>query len=488
MKRLITLIAIIGLAALSLQAQRRYVQPIDKSITAIVMEENASASIIFDTATWVESTVLMDAESGVVFYGNGTLNISDYGLQGLTIHIDPRHLRSIQLYDLSNATLWVKNYPLNNFTIEASGESELNVLGDTLQCTSLVMVASENANLSFPSACLSARQISCSAIDLSSITIKSIMASKATINAMDEAVINFTSNSQISELTAICDGNTVVNLGNISGNKYLLTAYDESHIKLNGNWASGSSHTYNQGQITFKGNAAKSSKTKHDFVNNTDSQQRSRLMRNYTFRDRMRINYSYGFNGWGDRFNYGIIVPFSLEESLMRFTLNGGRSHMLDIDYALFMNPHWRIGVGVGIMADRYDCSFYGLSVADSTISFALNTNYLEAKMRVKTFYTTYFAEYRTRSGWAMDLTAMIGLNYTTNRTGLFNSYQLWGNESGVYNHSIESYLKPLRIGLRVSLGGDRFRIFYQVSTLPLFNEEVSRKIYPFVGGVMFKF
>ena len=481
MKHLI-FITILCLATGLAQAQKRYVQPIDKEVTTIVVKDDATATIVIDTSSWVETQRLIDND--IVLYANGTLQVGNLQ-EELCIHVDSRRLRKIHLDDASSVKLQVGRQRIERLAIEASGLSQLSASGDTLRCKELSLAVSEEAQLNFGTTTLLTDRLSCSLVDGSTALFGSIVADEATFNVNDIASLNIMTKSHIKSLTANCANEASANLGKTSGNKFIINAHDVSYVTLGGNWILGTAFNYDEGRAVFKGTADNFTENGWNVLDDKNTKKAAR--KTYSVSDRGRINLAFGLSNWGDKPLNGLSYPV-LEDAVYQLTFFS-RFFSIDLEYAWLMTPHWRLGTGVGLMNNRFVFSNYSVNFNETTNGlYSDPTGYESTLLRVKAVFLSYFVEYRTRTqGFSADLTLMLGHNYTNKRTGLYQVYASGTRNYDLYNHSIESILNPFRLDVRASLGGDRLRYFVQMSTQPLFVNN-SQKVYPVETGFMIKF
>lgn len=206
--------------------------------------------------------------------------------------------------------------------------------------------------------------------------------------------------------------------------------------------------------------------------------------RSIWYRRDVTVNFAWGFHNWGsERLNgFGGVEG----DAAIRTSFN---NIQLSVNYPIVGTRHIGFYVGLGLEWDKY--KFEGHEIAfntgvnphtfaeggDLTCATRLNTRYVILPV------TLHFDLWRE---WSLAFSAIPGIHWGGSHTGLRREYETALEERIEYDQSVNRYINPYKMDLRVMLSYGGLGIYVQVPTMSGMREN-SQPLYPIKFGLDFK-
>lgn len=203
----------------------------------------------------------------------------------------------------------------------------------------------------------------------------------------------------------------------------------------------------------------------------------------YNPSDRSNFDFHWGFNNWGSTPYNGLMgmsdAGYDLHTSFS--------SYQLSENYSIILRRHFACGIGLGYESDVYkfnspyvDYNNGAFTAKDSTTANGYFSSRFVTRYVQLPIHLTYYAK-ANHKGFQTSLSIIPALGFTGNHTGLKHQVHQRGRDPQD-QRNLSDDLNPYKLDVRLDLsmkGG--LGIFVQASTLPVFVQ--GAKIYPIKIG-----
>ncbi len=429
------------LLAFSVAAQlpSTFRQTLNKSVNWVSVEDETNVTVIPDTADYVLITpksIPPEADPGrIVKVGGLKMYFADAAMFfDIEVHLSTSSL-TLQTEDMGNLTLKIGDRYPKNLTLKAEDASSINIKSkaDTLKFASIEAKASDEARINIEPF-VNTRYLDFYSEDLATINHNGHYAKSGSEYFMDD---------------------------NTASKRY--TEYVDGLDTQNGD------------------NPAKSTKKTRKY--------------HYDFSDRSGLVFLWGFNNWGENIGTGLAGTTDGYELTTTFS-----SYQLEAVYDFIKTPHFATSIGVGYESDVYHFAAPKVeltttgSVGTFTEVVPTSPDYRGSTRLVTRYVTLPVAIATSFDGFTIELTAVPGLGYGSNATGLKTKSKTGSHTVKNTDHSDNRYRNPYKFDVRLSLGWHKIGFFIQSSLLPVFvadagaDHHMDREVYPVKFGLQLGF
>ncbi|MCQ2299347.1 MAG: hypothetical protein MJZ81_04395 [Bacteroidales bacterium] len=190
----------------------------------------------------------------------------------------------------------------------------------------------------------------------------------------------------------------------------------------------------------------------------------------------------WGWNNWGGNHYDGFVGLDGAYDARTSFS-----SYQMELDYVYSLNCHWGVKAGLSFESDVYKFNNPAMLLTGNALVVDATSYPGISKSRLVARYIDIPVglSWRTNDGkFGLRLSAVPGFAITGKHTGLKVKHT---TNDGKYTERtpINGVINPLKCDVRMEVKVGVIKLFVQLPTMPVFNEDFEKKIYPAKFGFL---
>lgn len=193
------------------------------------------------------------------------------------------------------------------------------------------------------------------------------------------------------------------------------------------------------------------------------------------------LDFAWGWHNWGDQIGAG----FSGVEGAAAVNTNF-HNIQLAVNIPVINVRGFALKAGLGMDWDRYNFQTSEVSFDETAtpMAFAAGSGTGYTRLKARSVVVPLKFEFGNPKRWHVSLTALPGLNWSGDNTGLRRKSETTNGTQKLKDYEVNKYFNPYRFDVRLAVQYKGLGLYAQVSTLPLLKDGC-QELYPIKFGII---
>lgn len=193
------------------------------------------------------------------------------------------------------------------------------------------------------------------------------------------------------------------------------------------------------------------------------------------------LDLAFGWHNWGDQIGAG----FGGVEGAAAVNTNF-HNIQLAINIPVINVRGFALKAGLGLDWDRYNFQTPEVSFDETAtpMTFAAGAGTGYTRLKARSVVVPLKFEFGNPKRWHVSLTALPGLNWSGDNTGLRRKSETTNGTQKVKDYEVNKYFNPYRFDVRLAVQYKGLGLYAQVATLPLLKDGC-QELYPIKFGII---